>query len=387
MPFPGRTIALAAAFSLAAASNLFAVERSGGGEEEEAFSREVLQPKAGYASESRLKNEAGAKSFFFLSNDLPWPEKKPIPTATPATPYTPKKPAEASKPVAEVEAELMTPLPASKPETKPVGAVSKGKSPQKTAEGNDSKKSKAIKKRVMPLPDIEKLLADVRQSAKPKMSAGTAKSAAESPAKTQAITSEVAEVEGTVDIDDLARDLEKFQKDEEKPPGAPREKISTKPPEPPPAAASWWVISAGVTALAAAGACLFLFIRRRRPHIRPQSAIDAETRAYFKKLLAEQQRRRPAPAPQPALEPEPQEPVEYPPMAGDLMEPPPPVEEQNVFLLPPELAEGAYKEVVMMAGMGENAESISKKLNLGEGEVRLVLDIARLSRYHPAPSS
>lgn len=362
--------------------------------EDEAVAREQPKVDIGFASESKLKTEPSGKAFFFLSNESPWPEKEALPPL-PKPVLTVKKPERKPAPPAGIGGPQPEADPeAESPETTAVKAgVKKGDEGRKTAPAAkviDKTKVKPVKKPGRPLPDIDKLLAEVRQSAKPKWSdAPTPRPAASGgPARIEPTAGpvepaiQVAEVEGAVDMDALARDLENFQKSPAVKPAAVAPASETGTP--------WWWLAASLTVLAAGGSVLY-WIKHRRPHIRSQSAIDSETRAYFKKLYAEQQKRaarRPVPvaaAPATADEPYYAPAAEAAPEPEDIEIPPPDTaEEPNIFLLPPELAEGVYREVVMLAGAGETAETIAGKLSLGEGEVRLVLDIARLSRYQTA---
>lgn len=371
------------------------VEREPEVDDRETVESEAPQPKVGYQIESKLKTESAANSYFFLTNEVHWPEKKELPEPPkPAAPREPVPPKIIKRPVpAEAEA-------GSKPEStdtavKGPAPIKQPKSgePSKPAAAMAAKKQKPPKKPAAAMPDIEKLLQEVRQSAQPKLPSEP------SPAATTArgIPGEqppiYTEVEGSIDMDALAQDLAALQKKDPadltgKPgrPAAADSKLSE---------TSWWMISAMITGLAAAvygivyGATIAL--RKRRRQIRSQSQIDAETRAFFDKLLAEQKRRaaRPRAEPRPQPSPKTVAPPSLEAPAAPAREPEPPsfedvLEEQEtgpgVYLLPPELAEGEYKEAVKLASMGESPKSIAEKLNLGEGEVRLVLDIARLSR-------
>ncbi|OGH57386.1 MAG: hypothetical protein A3G34_04305 [Candidatus Lindowbacteria bacterium RIFCSPLOWO2_12_FULL_62_27] len=363
-----------------------AVERETDGEAEPKAQQAAPAAKVGYEAESDLKHEPASKSYFFLTNDIQWPEKMelaPLPKPAPPTPQAEPAPIEQKRP---------RPRPKPEPELEPEPAgpdTAMAETPVRTtvtklpiaqADRDKRKKPPVTRKPAVAMPDIEKLLADVRRSAQPKMPADAGAPPSGSAPKPPAdLTPYRSEVEGVVDIDALARDLEKLQT-EAPAAGAAAAKIS--PPKQAgekPAGSDGWTISAAVTATAAAlYYAISVAIRRRRKHIRPQSHIDAETRAFFDKLIAEQRRRaaaresaKPAPAPAPAPAP-----------PGETI----PAEVQDeetlvpeVFLLPPELAEGAYKEAVKLAAMGETPHDISEKLNLGEGEVRLVLDIARLT--------
>ena len=362
-----------------------AVERDAAEEAIEEYARTpTLTSKPGFESESKLKDDPSGKSFFFLSNDVQWPERKElvIPAKPPAPPKVPKEPKKRPvKPVeveADVEVDMEAALPAdfddstaaAKADKKSPGKTQTAKSPSPAAAA-EATKPKPPKKPAVALPDIEQLLADVRRSAQPRFSSDLpAPAARENPAEPRHVASEV---ESSVDMDALGNDLEKLQKD--------NAELSKKADESEPAQLgfSGWVIPAAATAGAALICLVVLLIRRRKtgaPRIRSQSQIDAETRAYFGKLLVEQRKRASHQKAKPEAEEVPEIVVpEIPPAAEIEQE-----EQPHVYLLPPELAGGEYKEVIRLAAEGDQPELIAEKLNMGEGEVRLVLDIARLSR-------
>ncbi len=331
--------------------------------------------KLGFGSESKLKSEPAGKSYFFLTNDVQWPEKKELPA--PTKPVPPVKPPSVRS---EPEGEEKHPITADTGVKTAVQNKS-NRTPEKQANGA-TKKTKLGKKSGVPMPDIEQILADVRRSAQPKLPSepapalpASARSAEPQPSPN--------EIEVSVDMDELARDLAMLQKSGDQGSTAAARKETAASQESKSQQADWWKICALVTGAAAAGFGLYYgacaAIRRRKHHSRSQAQIDSETRVFFDKLLSEQRRRASRPAapvpPRHAAAP----PVEEVPV--EIPEPEPePRTGPDVFLLPPELAEGAYKEAVTLAAKGESARQISEKLNLGEGEVRLVLDIARLTR-------
>lgn len=367
------------------------IERETAEEGEGRVEKEKPKSKVGFESESKLKSESAANSYFFLTNDVAWPEKKEIAPA-------PRPQSAAAQPKPE-------PQPAATPktqkhETDPKTAGDRTEDTHLTDAGTAQarptkrgkpqaatadvpKKSKPAKKPAIAMPDIEQLLADVRRSAQPKLSPEPAASTSSKPMSEDLPI--YSEVEGSVDMDALAQDLAKLK---DAVPAKPARSAVEIPEDGP----AWWLISAAVTGIAIAiYYAIHLTLRKRKQRtIRSQSQIDAETRAFFDKLLSEQRRRA-------ARDPRPEHPRRSDSAAALVPPPvsPPPAEfepeipaedtadtESNrpVYLLPPELAEGAYKEAVKMAAMGESTRGISEKLNLGEGEVRLVLDIARLTR-------
>lgn len=379
------------------------VERDEPLQEEETFNKNTRQnSKLGFEAESKLAAEPAGRSYFRFTNDEPWPEKKELPPPPkPAAPV--KAPVHVEPQVTQIESPDGTTSSDEKHPPSPDTNV-KISAHAKSGRAADKQPAGTIKKprrqkSPVAMPDIEQLLADVRRGAQPKLPSEPA----QAPTRTQDALSAVVpvpssnEVEGNVDMDALARDLALLQKNTEPASAVPAAKNARVVSEESKSRENaWWKICALVTGAAAAGVGLYFgaaaAIRRRKRHIRSQAQIDSETRVFFDKLLAEQRRRAarpaaPAPFQHAAPQPPPESPVEIP---ENMAEPPEfqretepepePERGPGVFLLPPELAEGAYKEAVTLAARGESPRVISEKLNLGEGEVRLVLDIARLTR-------
>jgi len=340
------------------------------------------EPRKGYESSSGLKTDPAGKSFFFLTNEIGWPEKKDLPapaslaTATPAAAGAVGSQAQqVEKPVTESD------------KTTNLEPKAQKSAPEKPANAQpakiDKKQKTAARKPAVSLPDIEQLLDDVRKSAQPRLvaepPARAAKSSSAAPPAAEPALPVYHEVEVPVDLDDLASDLEKMQREQ------PRPADLTSTAAAHTDATPWWIMTAACAGLAASVLIAWWLFRRGRQQqksqIRPQSQIDAETKKFFARLISEQRRRAAAKreddavtAMDPAADESPAQPEPAVPEHETLAAGP------EIFLLPPELAENEYKEVVRLASQGAPPETISQKLNMGEGEVRLVLDIARLSR-------
>ena len=435
---------------LCLAAPAWAVEREAADEDQEPAESRSWSSRLGYESESTLKSESAAKSFFYLSNEVPWPEKKPLPSdVKPAAVPAPAK--SSAKPDEDAEAAPVKSTRAAIPRTQASADTAESetvesskpalhKTSAETRAAQPPKKSASVKK--AGLPNIEELLADVRRAAQPRTSSqqrsrpattttGTAAAGAGvqsqgAPAEQQSpqVAADAgpagptySEVIGTVDMDELAKDLASLQTPQEPASPAQKKKLEA---EPAAAGMNGWLVSAVISATAGAVVLGVSMVRRmRKPKIRSQNQIDAETRAFFAKLASEKRRSAdvnpPAPAP---LRREPVRPAAGPPPAIPQPIPDAALEEQRMaeafvddpavedaltfrqagpadvadaaepehraYLLPPELNNETYKEVIRQAAEGVPPTGIADRMNLGEGEVRLVLDLARLTHERTA---
>lgn len=399
-----------------------------------------LQEKVGFESESKLKTDPSGKSFFFLNNGVQWPEKvELVPPPKPPAPPAPKRPVGTKASVeASVDEDDDGETPKVSGDTSSSGRPAAAKAASKaasgkTAETKEPKKPKAPKKPAVSLPDIEQLLNDVRRSAQPKLPSdarpapkrpspasvvpssevdedvpGAVRSNPEPPAGTTDASQAYNEVEAPVDMDALVHDLEKLQRPQT--PSVAKKSSSTSSESGSDEIPWWWSVAAVTVGAVGLGFLYPMWRKRRRPAgIRPSENVDAETQKFIRQAQDELKRRRaqqkaferedivspPAPSRPSAARPARPQPAPVYEEPTPVYEPSSPVitdsevdeTASQVYLLPPELAEEErYKDVVEMASKGEGPRSIADKLNLGEGEVRLVMDIARLSRGRVSPA-